>query len=247
MGERSETGRYSKPPILEAVVELRFSDSVPAARVKHAGERIASRYANQNEQTQLEATTNFETQSADFKVVDWMRQHTSSDLTELLSISSLNVAWAKRAPYEGWEAFLSRIKLEIGPVLKALQHPSFKRIGLRYINRIDVPYGDDGLTRYEDFINYKIEAGPFLEPSTGYNWLIRSYRAEEDLHVTLQSAVVIPEIPGTGAFTFDIDVAAETDIPKDIDALLSRLESMRLLKNQIFEAGITERAREMYK
>ena len=247
MGDRSDAGRYSKPPILEVVLELRFSEPVSAARVKHAGERMAGRYANQAEQEQVEAVANFDTQTADFKVVGRMVHHTSSDQTELLSISTTNLAWAKRAPYDGWEAFIARVAAELGPVLKALQHPSFTRIGLRYINRIDVPNGDDGLTRYEDYINYKIEAGPFVEPSTGYTWVIRSYRVKEDLHVTLQSAVVVPEIPGTGAFTFDIDVAAETDIPKDVGTLMQRLETMRVLKNQVFEAGITEQAREMYK
>jgi uncharacterized protein (TIGR04255 family) len=247
MGERSDLGRYSKPPILEVALELRFSEPVSADRVKYASERMAGRYGNQAQQEQVEVVANFDTRAAEFKVVGQMVQHTSSDQTELLSLSTGNLAWAKRAPYDGWQAFIARVTAELGPVLKALQHPSLARIGLRYINRIDVPYGDDGLTRYEDYINYKIEAGPFLEPSTGYTWMIRSYRPEEDLHVTLQSAVVAPEIPGTGAFTFDIDVAAETGIPKDADALILRLETMRVLKNQIFEAGITERAREMYK
>lgn len=247
MGENSDQGRYSKPPILEVVLELRFSEAVSASRVQHASERIASRYANQAQQEQVEVLANFDTQTAEFKVVGQMVQHTSTDQTELLSLSTGNLAWAKRAPYEGWEAFTARVAAELGPVLKALQHPSFARIGLRYVNRIDVPSSDDGLTRYEDYINYKIEAGPFLEPSAGYTWLIKAYRPEEDLFVTLQSAVVAPEIPGTGAFTFDIDVAAETGIPKDAEALMLRLEGMRVLKNQIFEAGITERAREMYK
>jgi uncharacterized protein (TIGR04255 family) len=247
MDERSDLGRYSKPPILEVVIELRFSEPVSAVRVKHAGERMAGRYANQAEQEQIEAVANFDTRTAEFKVVGQMVHHTSSDQTELLSISTANLAWAKRAPYDGWDAFIARVTAELGPVLKALHHPSFARLGLRYVNRIDVPYGDDGLTRYEDYINYKIEAGPFLEPSSGYTWVIRSYRPNENLHVTLQSAVVAPEISGTGAFTFDIDVAAETGIPKDVDALMLRLETMRVLKNQIFEAGITERARELYK
>jgi uncharacterized protein (TIGR04255 family) len=52
-----------------------------------------------------------------------------------------------------------------------------------------------------------------------------------------------PELPFTTAFLLDIDVAATANLPKDWAGLLEKLAEMRTLKNDIFEAAISNKAR----
>ena len=57
---------------------------------------------------------------------------------------------------------------------------------------------------------------------------------------------VPPELPATNAFLLDIDVSEETDLPINFEQLVEKLEQMRNLKNDVFEASITSLARKSF-
>ncbi|WP_162184713.1 TIGR04255 family protein [Sphingomonas hengshuiensis] len=238
---------YSSPPIIEAVIEVRFGEPAKDTRLLKASDWLKPRYSNVSIEEQIEANVDFPTRHAEFVSGGRRYRHSSDDLADAVVLSHTGVAWTRLAPYEGWDQFLSRASQELKSVLKALASPRLTRIGLRFINRIDVPSDIDGLAHYEEYINYRIEAGPLMEPSMGYQWLIRSHHSNHNLIAILQSATVPPEIPGTSAFTLDIDIASVENVPQSSDTVSEKLGHMRELKNDIFEAGITEKARELYR
>lgn len=237
---------YSRPPIIEATIELRFLEAISAAKLKKASDRIAGRYAGLSSEEQIEAHFNFAQRSADFNSVSPLFRHTSDDQANILLLQNRSVTWTRLAPYEGWAMFLGRMKEEFAALEKAWGMRASRRLGMRYVNRIDVPRSDDQLFHNEHYIAYRLEVGPLLDPQNGYQWLVRKEHIDKGLVSIVQSAMVEPEIPGTMAFTLDIDVAIDVDVPSKRDDILAKLEEMRLLKNEIFEAGITPLAREKF-
>ena len=242
----SDQNFYPRAPITQAVFEIRFSENIPEDRQQHVSGKIRTRYANLTAEEQYEGTLDFQLQSSAFRRVGPLLRHTTSDLTDGLVIGANTVVWHRLAPYMGWKPLIERIAPELKIVLKALSGRSVARLGLRYVNRIDVPPSSDGLVHFEDYLNYKVDSGSILEPCLSYSWAVRGFSAEDQLSALVQSSTIDPEIPGLNAFTFDIDICSETDVPQSSDAILDKLERMRFYKNAIFEAGITDKARELY-
>lgn len=235
---------YPRAPILEAVFELRFSE-VSLQKTSKAVREVRSRYDNQSDETIVEGNLDFQTKSAVFKDLGIRTKLSSSDQTDALHISGSNLVWLRLAPYEGWKPFYERIERELPKVLKALGHPTISRIGLRYVNRIDVP-SIDGICYPEHYLSYRIVAGDILEPHDGFMWKIQKYFRDRNLKALVQSGMVNGELPQTAGVTFDIDISVPTDVPSQDRDILSKLCEMRQLKNEIFEGGITAKAREVF-
>lgn len=251
MTSDSTASIYTSPPIIEATVEIRYPEAVSDAKVKKASDRLKRRYDFTTAEEQLEATLNFTTRSADFVRKGVLLSHRSADQANRVGMTNVSISWTRLAPYEGWEKFISWVGQDLAEVNKAWGVREVSRIGLRYINRIDIPISDDDLFHNEDYISFKLVTGPILDPQNGYQWIIRKEHRDVNLVSVVQSATVEPEIPGTAAFTFDIDVAHDAlsgvDVPRKSDDILARLSEIRALKNAIFEAGLTPLAKEKFR
>lgn len=237
--------RYAFPPIVEVIFEVRIAGEASAAKIKKAADWLGGRYRNTVEEHQVEAKLHFANRSAEFTEKPSIYRLTNEDQTEELALSVSSCAWVRRAPYEGWEPFYDRISSELPNLMKAIAPVRIERLGLRYINRIDVPMIDQ-IARYEDYLNFRIHTDDMLEPNVGFQWAIKKEYPNERLSANVQSSLVQPEILGTIAFAFDIDVMTEAAVPQTEREILAVLPTMRAIKNAIFEAGITERARKLY-
>lgn len=117
------------------------------------------------------------------------------------------------------------------------------RLGVRYINRIDVPTAASNISYYEDFIRIHLSLPPFLDPINSYAWRFEKAFPNEGFIAIIQSTSVLPVIPGTNPFVFDIDVTCPQDLPVKREDVLAMLNEMRKLKNSIFELSMTDKAR----
>lgn len=235
---------YPRAPIVEAVIELRFAN-VSAQKVAKAAHSIRSRYADQSEESLVEGSMDFVSRTATFKDVTTKIKLTSRDQTDAAHFSIENAVWVRLAPYEGWAQLFERVQIELPKVLKALGFPMITRIGLRYVNRIDVPV-KDGVGFPEDYLSYRIVSNDLLDPQNGFKWSLKKDFAERNMSALVQSATVGGEIPNVGGVIFDIDVSVSVDVPSKSPDILNRLCEMRQLKNEIFEGGITDKARELF-
>ncbi len=236
---------YANPPIIEAVFEVRFAEPISEAKVTKAKDWLTNQYANSATEVQAEVKVDFATRSAKFIDVGKKFRLTSTDQTNLCLLAPASAIWVRLAPYEGWESFAARIASELPTTLKAFGNPPLARLGLRYVNRIDVKL-IDGIARHEDYLNFRIVHGELLEPTNGFQWRLVKEFNELNLKANVQSGVVETEVPGFAAFSFDIDIFCDSILPKNANEIIEKIEYMRQLKNKIFEAGITEKARKAY-
>lgn len=244
MLEDSSDFVYPRAPIVEAVMELRFSE-VAASKVRKTADILRSKYDNYDEEDVLEGNLDFVTRSASFKERSQSFKLSSADQAESLNISPTNAVWVRLAPYEGWSNFCGRISDQLPKVLKLLGAPRISRIGLRFVNRIDFPILDE-LGYPENYLSFRIETGELLDPHNGFGWVLKKVFLDRKMAATVQSATIPSELPRHGAITFDIDISVEVDTPWKSEEILERLVEMRKLKNEIFEAGITDKARELF-
>ena len=132
------TASYGKPPILEAVIEFTYAElsaSLPErAALKFRGFPLVQDDRSLTAAFQLGAERNVQYQEAFVG-----KRLTSADHRHVLMIRRRTFGYAELAPYSGWDAFSNDGRRHWERLQKTTGRLNVTRIGLRYINRIDVP------------------------------------------------------------------------------------------------------------
>lgn len=236
---------YPAPPIVDAVVELRFKGQFSKREQERFVSAVKSGYDRHDESGEVDVQVRItngqvEAQTGAAKPV---HSFTNNDQNDMLRIDETKLHWSRLPPYEGWPSFQARIFRDLGRLNKKISLTNLERIGVRYRNRIDVPIGNDNVGWYEDYLSINLHLPDLLDPHDGYQWRIDKHFGDRLFSTTIQSGAVQPELPNTVAILLDIDVFAIEDMPNSLDQLSEKLDRMRLLKNEIFESCITDKAR----
>jgi uncharacterized protein (TIGR04255 family) len=243
-------GRYAKPPITEAVIEFRFGSPISGRSLSRFLRNVAREYPI-TEQTYAV--------SAQFRIVGAGQQPqvrpeqtltgyklTGRDEADLVLLGFDRIASVRLAPYHGWEDFLEKAKANYEALRKISGHRTLVRIATRYVNRLDIPTGRNAVVRTEDYL--KVEPGvPSAIPKL--NHFFTSFLGivpEVEGQVIVNSGTVLSPLIDNVSLLLDIDLFTEQKLPQrdqDIWGLLTRL---RAQKNLLFEAFITDQARELF-
>jgi uncharacterized protein (TIGR04255 family) len=161
---------------------------------------------------------------------------------------------SRLAPYQDWRTFSGEARRLWNRYCDMVKPGVVQRLGLRYINRIDIPLPLD------DFGEYLITA-PLVSPHLpqGLSNYVMSLTIPIDDVVTAaiteailnQNAVpnqafVPPVRPNTVSILLDIDVSQMVSDPVTEDQVWERFEELRKIKNHVFESCITDRTRELF-
>ena len=119
------------------------------------------------------------------------------------------------------------------------------RLGVRYINRIDIPVSGS-VVEHETFLNVYPKLPDILGLVGAY--AVQAVLRIEDIgcKLTLNSAVVPAPILDHASFIIDQDIAKEVDLPQSDNDIYELLNEIRVRKNNVFEACISDRARELF-
>jgi uncharacterized protein (TIGR04255 family) len=172
----------------------------------------------------------------------------SADGHHVANFHPTGFTFSRLQPYEDWE-HLRYEAFRLWPIYQTVAKPDkVQRIGLRYINRFEMPLGE---AQFEDYINphptpphgLKLPHSGFLHVDTlttpGYPYLINMIQ-------TIQP----PQPPGSKGYVLilDIDVFTfQTMEAGDSNWLRDRLAEMRWLKNKVFFGSVTSKALESFK
>ena len=240
--------RYLAPPITEAVIELRFADRLNTSSFNRVISRLEKKYTSGKSEQMFEITVEFQTATPLLQNQRPLHRFSSADEADICIVKDDMISWSRLSPYEGWDALQSRVERDFDLVEKVARSRKVTRIGLRFINRIDVPFGEgDEICWYEDYLAVHLQLPPILDPTNSYGWRVERDFEEMGLKAVVQSGIMVPEIPETGAFSLDIDIGTMVDVPSGRADIFAKLQTMRKLKNDIFEQSITARARESFR
>ncbi|MGY4332956.1 uncharacterized protein (TIGR04255 family) [Bradyrhizobium sp. LB7.2] len=240
---------YPRAPITEAVLELRFAQPLDRDTVERASSVVAGEYFYNEEEQQVSVSMDVPGKPPSIKTEWEGRKLSSLDRADVAIFRRSAFVCSRLAPYLGWKEFRSATNKGWAALKRYHSGPiEVARIGLRYVNRIDVPARQEEIINVEDYLKFVPQSPQlFTEPMLGY--LVQAQRAvgADDLIFNLLSSTVPSPLINTVSFSLDLDVYLEMNIPKRDEDLWSLIERMRGQKNLIFEACITDRARELFK
>lgn len=136
--------KYPNPPIQETICEVHFdlAEPLPLQRIELLKNVWFAEYPQQK--VVQERSVNFHLSPEGIQTKEGNLGHRlickTADGKRLVQLSGLFFAANQLRPYPGWEeAFRDTILQRSQDLQKAIGPLKFKRVGLRYINRIDVP------------------------------------------------------------------------------------------------------------
>lgn len=238
---------YKRPPIFEAVIELRTMQSITIDKIERLRDKFFESYP-----LPVQNLQGFEANVAGGQIQIALPfngfKMTGSNGDEVAIVGPQVFSISQLAPYCGWERFVARFMRD-----KAIwnRHVNSKisRIGLRFVNRIDVPANEDETVEVEKYLNvYASLPTKLLQGRRDYLVRLSSKIGEGsalDWDLTLTVAKVPPALIGHQSFQLDIDVAFNGEISR-VENVLELVSVGRQLKNRVFEQCITDSSRELF-
>jgi uncharacterized protein (TIGR04255 family) len=244
-----QTKRYRNAPITEAVIEIRVQPpaQVESAVLQRLAESLKSDFPKQAAMQFLEMgiarqpDQTFQQKLAQ-SIVGF--RLSKADDSRVLQIRTEGFAFSHLAPYTDWSTF----RAEAQPLWKRYREvqPQAKltRCALRYINRIDIPGAR--IEEYDYFELYaKVPETLPHQDVIGMNLNLQMPQQDLQCVANVGQALVEPVKPGHISFILDIDIFRLGIEDWDDEATWAFLDKLRDRKNEIFEACITDRTREL--
>ncbi|MCV9942972.1 TIGR04255 family protein [Rhizobium sp. BT-175] len=233
--------KYRVPPITESVVEFRFSTPVSFEAIEKREPKLKRNYPNVV--SNIEVKANFSKSGMSGSQNPIGKKFTTRDQLQVMVVNADLLAIGQLAPYPGWDEFRERVKRDYLAHVEQFGRRQISRIGMRYINRIDV---EAQTAEVQDYLN--VYPTTPIKADGGMTFALQATQQlpNSKYGVTLQSASVEPPVPRNLSFLLDIDVFRAVDIPSRDDHILELLEEMRIIKNSIFESSVTDQARKLF-
>lgn len=165
----------------------------------------------------------------------------SVDKKQLFQAKRNGFTFNQLAPYPGWDAFLGEAKRLWDEYYKVARPRGYKRLALRYIDRFDFPVPKLKLEEY--FRTYPELSGDLPQLMGGFFFQCQLPIDDIQSIASITQTTVQPNSPGQSSIILDVDLFRVESLPRG-DEMWSVFETLRLWKNRIFEACITDATRE---
>jgi uncharacterized protein (TIGR04255 family) len=241
---------YSRPPIVEAIVEFVTGVTISYEDLQAMSNAVASDYKNQKIEkvfeVRIDSLGGAPTVHSDQSPERFRR--TSDDQADIAIFAHNSMVVARLAPYPGWEYLNDRVARIWRIWSKGQAGRNIVRMGARFINRIDIP--SDGLEHIEirNYLTFQPHVPRISEkPMSGFLVQASMPTANPNWDCNITSTLVAqsPLLNHT-SILLDIDVYRSRNLPSKSAEVLPILQEARALKNTIFERCITDQARKLF-
>lgn len=244
---------YQHAPITEAVIEIKFASPVKDADLEKVGADYKAHYVQEQPVSSYLLGVGLPVKKGVRPVIADCdekvgRRLLSKDATQCLMLWPTSFMVAQLAPYRNWEDFFGRFTRDWEIWKKAIGYKEIVRVGVRYINRIDIPTTDP-VVEHEKYLSIYPHLPNRFETVVAYATQVQIHLAEIDCLLTINSSSLPPQaapVLGKASFFVDIDIANETKPPQKDEELFELLGKIRKEKNTVFEACVTDVARELF-
>lgn len=242
---------YPFPPITEAVIEFVFENEVEYKVLEKLSTKLAARYPNENMEIgrsieiAIDESGKLDPQAVKVEEDDRLIRRSNEDENEVLILAKDRMVVSRFPVYDGWESLIQRAKDDWSEAKSLWGYRKISRIGVRFINRIDLPF-EDGEISPSKYFNIYFTFPREFGPMGASSW--RSEHSVEELKAILILTVarVDSPLPKHMALALDIDLVKTLDPPQKDGDIFSYLEQARIFKNMVFEKSITEETRKKF-
>lgn len=243
---------YKQPPITEAVIGINFENPLSGDDLLSIRNKLSKHYPShqplENLQLKVElgvGADNKKTASTDVAREMGSRLATL-DMTEILLLLPKSIIISQLAPYPNWDYFYQRFSRDWKILKRTVGFRPIQRIGVRYINRIDIPH-EGPVVEHEEYLNIYPNVPDKYGPLTAYAVQAEVFMEDLKCKLTLNSAAVPSPILNHASFLIDQDIAREIDVPQSDETIFELLNKIRVRKNEVFESCVTDRARGLFR
>jgi uncharacterized protein (TIGR04255 family) len=240
---------YAHAPITEAIIALRFElgEGIGIPNLPSIQSALKSEYPRSGEQLAVHFELNTQERSGKSDRPQTIGyQFLSEDQKRIVRVSRTEFAFSQLAPYDRWETLRAEAKQVWAIVQKEIQPRRISGVGVRFINRIDIPCPPSGV-ELDDYFH----AAPKIPPELPQG--LRTYFVRLEIPfdppagvLILALAAVPPAATDVVSTLLDLD-AVRQNLDTDPETAWSTIEELRDVKNAAFEASITDAARDLFK
>ena len=242
--------KYANCPLVEAVCELRLTrDSkwditIPGLIY----EKIKDEFPNKEQRFVQEAELTKDSQGMQQQIRTSERAwFLSDDRKTFIQVGPRLLAINRLKPYLSWAEFRPGIEKAFMTLVETVDVKGVQRIGLRYINRIEIPGASVDLDDYFEF-------RPFLGhnlPQSMANFivicLLPFFDGRDSCRVQLiQLTNAVPEAGGNVAFLLDLDYFLDQPQAVPENEMLVWVDTAHEKVEELFEGCIKDSLREIF-
>lgn len=250
--------KYPKPPIIEAVLHVRYAAPLTDSEMKRIPRLLASEYPKSTEESEFQLEFRVEkgvpTGTPQVQVSDsGTRMLSANDQRIVVTrqggmTHQGSVLYGYYAPYQGWDDFVEGARFVFDALREKLGYKEMSSIGLRYVNRIDVPLNDG-----TPFLPAEYLLAGVALPQNSVTSALRLFQGMAEIEINhdrlvsrVSAATAQEALINHASLVFDIDIISQVDVPKKPEEFWALLGRMRDAKNDIFESGVTDKARQLF-
>lgn len=244
------TNGYKKPPIVEAIIALHLERTIDGKIMDRYAARQKAPFPGKAVEWRAEIKAEAE-KTPETRTIPSGVQLTSKDQNRIIIIKERQFAVIHLAPYHNWSALYDDTLEQWNKFTKVLKNASVKTVSTRFVNRIDIPVGDDEAPiPLNEYLNVGVSIPTHLDKMQLQNFHVhcslnefeKTYRCR--LNVSSQNpSPLIDHI----SILLDIDVQSLKPLPIRTEALWLCVDELRAPKNRIFESCITNKTRELFR
>lgn len=238
---------YKKPPIVEAVIEVRFEDMLASTQLDKLISKQKTKFNVQKiEEVELkisggqpEAGAQAETKT---RLVGY-KLTSNLNASDIIQVKANALSISRLPPYEGWENLLKDLKHYYNWYTNK-KFKSLSRIGVRYINRIDIP--SDGKIKVEDYFKIFPHVPQTKFPDMNHFLVQTAAAIDNEKLLTINMHRVPSPLLKHASIIFDLDVAQQANLPKNDAQLYQLLDEIREKKDFFFETLLTPKCKKLF-
>ncbi len=167
----------------------------------------------------------------------------SADGRVIVTAAQDRIATSRLAPYTRWEDLVSTAKEFCTRYMRIARPETIVRLGVRYINRLDLPVGAADLTRY-----LAVPPEPFPGADgqlTGF--VKRVVTSGREGVATIVTQAVQEVYDARTVLIFDIDCALQKPFDVSDSSVWREFSQLRARKNTIFFGNLTQEGQDYYR
>jgi uncharacterized protein (TIGR04255 family) len=233
-------------PLIEAVIAIEFLEGLSPDEAQAACDALVGSYAIVGKSAQRGFVYDASAETLTLQDPTAIFRLEGSDETEVALVRPEGLSASQMAPYKSWEQLYGRFARDWELVEAAIGTRAVKRLGVRSINRVDIPMGNDR-AEVEEYFRVFIKVPDGTGPLRDFYLRLALDVPEVGALATVQSAVMPPAIEGKASVALDIDLYRDRDLPANRRDVLALLDQFRGPKNQLYRQFLTERALEEFR
>ncbi|HEY9824765.1 MAG TPA: TIGR04255 family protein [Stenomitos sp.] len=248
--DMTQTRHYSNAPITEALVDLRIlpmgesglktlQGLRPSLEIDYPEYEEIVVAQGQFQQTGSKVTATATQSPSGYRFISANGKQVFQARLDGFTLSQLK-------PYKNWETLRNEAKRLWELYRQAAQPKSIERIAVRYINRLDLPLEASKTLNFKDYLRTVPEvSNDMLQGVTSYFMQLQIPQNDLNATLLLNEAIIPPSQDDFVSVILDIDLFCTSTFSVDDSIHWNLLDEFRVRKNQIFEACITHKLREL--